>query len=128
MACFVTRVVCVQASQSAGDGTILRHIALAYHPAFNCRSCRDADALLSRITTQFPSAHSIFQTPGRPLRTFSNSTCHRGKPTPGIPSSSSLGKGVIFHRLTQAVVFAFLGEVRRIKPVTLLCSTTSWSR
>src|SRR5438445_1673102 len=78
--------------------------------------------------TKLPSAHSTFQLPGLPLRTLSNSTCQRGKPTPGKPSSSSLGIGVICQRATQVFVFALRRSLRRINPVTLLLSTANCNR
>src|SRR6476659_3626912 len=74
------------------------------------------------------SVHSIHQVPGLPLRTFNSSTFQRGNPTPGIPSSNSLGNALIFQRVTQAVVLRLSGFVRIIKPVTPLCSTANWSR
>src|ERR1700757_1720517 len=72
-------------------------------------------ALLSRVScgitcssseTKLLPAHSTRQTPGLPLRTLSSSTCQRGKPTPGKPSSVSLGIGDMRQRATQVLVLA----------------------
>jgi hypothetical protein len=56
--------------------------------------------------------HSTSHSPGFPLRIFFNSTFHFGKPTPGKPFFCSLGKELIFHRLTQALVVAFVEGVK----------------
>src|ERR1700753_691049 len=84
--------------------------------------------VFSSTGTKQPSTHSNFQLPGIPLRTLSNSTCQRGKPTPGILSSNSLGKCVICHRATQVVVLILRRSFRNMKPVTLLFSTANCKR
>src|SRR5688572_6112282 len=85
-------------------------------------------ALVFKLKRNLPELHSTCQLPVLPLRTFNNSTFHRGEPIPGISSYASPGKELICHRLTQVValtefIFRFM-----INPVTWLFSTASCSR
>ncbi|MBD1424014.1 hypothetical protein [Sphingobacterium arenae] len=81
--------------------------------------------MAGKTGTKRPCDHSSCQQPGLPLRTFSNSVSHLGKPTPGRPSSNKLGSGRMRQRATQAVDPITRGLQRRINPVTWLFSTAS---
>src|SRR5678816_2080302 len=70
----------------------------------------------------------MFHDCGFPLRTFCRSTCQEGKPMPGRLLYEVLLDGVTIQRLTQAVVLIDFGLLRRIKPVTRLCSVASCKR
>src|SRR5207247_9901998 len=93
-----------QTSSFLSNGTIWTKNE-TYHPVF--LRCSSGIEVIWEICRNLPSDHSISHEPGLPLRTFNNSTFQRGKPTPGTSSGSILGRGVIFQRVTQAVV---LGE------------------
>ena len=70
-------------------------------------------------------AHCICHLPGLPLRIFSNSIFHAGKPMPGRSSVSIDGPGEIFQRAVHAFAFIFRELFLIRNPVTLLCSTAN---
>src|SRR5688572_21925754 len=80
----------------------------SFHTACLCSSI--AEGVFKITSLNFPLAHSNCHCPGLPLRAFSNSTCQRAKPTPGVPSIVSLCTGWICHRHTQAVVVSCFGR------------------
>ena len=104
----LTPVADQASSLSLNDETILQQIVYSSYAV--SRICVwGIEKIGCLISLSRLDEYSTFHCPGLPLRTLNSSTFHLGKPTPGIPSSNSLGSDVIHQRETQAIVLMILG-------------------